>query len=154
MSPWIDRIFAMRSVHLGQLDLNLLVHLRSLLEERNVTVAAQRSALSQPAMSRVLERLREMFDDPLLVRTGRTYALTVRAERLLRELDTLLPRVEAMIRGGEFDPGLSRERFRMALTDNGSAFLLPSLIPILRRTAPGVTLVVSVWQPQASRARE
>jgi len=137
----------MRDVHLQRLDLNLLVHLHALLEERNVTEAAKRNFLSQPAMSRVLERLREMFDDPLLVRTGRTYALTVRAERVLRELDTLLPRVEGLVRGEEFDPTRSQERFRLALTDNGATILLPSLVPILRRTAPGVTLVVSDLRP-------
>jgi DNA-binding transcriptional LysR family regulator len=138
----------MRSVHLQELDLNLLVHLRSLLEERHVTVAAKRSSLSQPAMSRVLERLREMFDDPLLVRTGRTYALTVRAEHVLRELDTLLPKVEALIQGEEFDPARSQERFRMALTDNGSAILLPPLMTLLRKTSRGISLAVSAWGPQ------
>lgn len=137
----------MRDVHLQSLDLNLLVHLHALLQERNVTAAAKRNFLSQPAMSRVLERLREMFDDPLLVRTGRTYALTVRAERVLRELNTLLPRVEGLVRGEEFDPTRSQERFRLALTDNGATILLPSLVPILRRTAPGATLVVSDLRP-------
>ena len=137
----------MRDVHLQSLDLNLLVHLHALLQERNVTAAAKRNFLSQPAMSRVLERLREMFDDPLLVRTGRTYALTVRAERVVRELNTLLPRVEGLVRGEEFDPTRSQERFRLALTDNGATILLPSLVPILRRTAPGATLVVSDLRP-------
>jgi DNA-binding transcriptional LysR family regulator len=75
------------------------------------------------------------------------YALTVRAERVLRELDTLLPKVEGLVRGEEFDPTRSQERFRLALTDNGATILLPSLVPILRRTAPGVTLVVSDLRP-------
>jgi DNA-binding transcriptional LysR family regulator len=139
----------MRAVHLGQLDLNLLVHLRSLLEERHVTAAAKRSSLSQPAMSRVLERLREMFEDPLLVRTGRAYTLTLRAEQVLRELDALLPRIEALVQGGAFDPARSQERFRIALTDNGVAILLPALVSSLRKAAPGATVTVSTWQAQS-----
>ena len=139
----------MRDVHLQNLDLNLLVHLRVLLEERNVTAAAKRDFLSQPAMSRVLERLREMFADPLLVRTGRAYERTVRGDRLLRELETVLPRLEAMVRGEEFEPGRSAERFRLALTDHACTILLPSLIARVRKAAPHVKLEVSAWRTQA-----
>ena len=76
----------MREVHLRNLDLNLLQPLYELLKERHVTRAAKRSFLSQPAMSRALERLREMFGDPLLVRSGRAYERTARGERVLQEL--------------------------------------------------------------------
>ena len=64
-------MLSMRDVHLRNLDLNLLQPLHALLEERHVTRAAARTFLSQPAMSRALERLRDMFGDPLLVRSGR-----------------------------------------------------------------------------------
>jgi len=139
----------MREVHLPNLDLNLLVPLHALLEERHVTRAANRSHLSQPAMSRALERLREMFGDPLLVRSGRNYERTVCGERVLRELETLIPRLEAMVSGVDFDPPRSQERFRVALTDHASTILLPSLVARLRETAPHVTLQVSTWQTQA-----
>ena len=139
----------MRAVHLQSLDLNLLVHLRALLEERNVTGAAKRNFLSQPAMSRVLERLREMFNDPLLVRSGRIYERTVRADRLLRELETVLPRLEAMVRGEEFDPARSEERFRLALTDHACTILLPSLVNAIREGAPRIKLEVSAWRTRA-----
>jgi DNA-binding transcriptional LysR family regulator len=139
----------MRDVHLQNLDLNLLVHLRSLLEERHVTAAAKRSFLSQPAMSRVLERLREMFNDPLLVRSGRSYERTVCGDRLLRELEMLLPRIEAMVRGEGFDPSQSEERFRLALTDHACMVLLPWLMTHLRKRAPGVRLEVSAWRTDA-----
>src|SRR5215468_10267357 len=105
---------SMREVHLRNLDLNLLVPLHMLLEERHVTRAAKRSFLSQPAMSRAFERLREMFGDALLVRSGRAYARTVRGERLLGELESLMPRLEALVRGERFNPVRSRERFRVA----------------------------------------
>ena len=81
----------MRDVHLRNLDLNLIYPLHALLEECHVTRAAKRSFLSQSAMSRALERLRDMFGDPLLVRNGRGYERTARGERVLRELESLMP---------------------------------------------------------------
>src|SRR3982074_3707373 len=129
-------MIVMREVHLRNLDLNLLHPLHALLEEQHVTRAAKRSFLSQPAMSRALERLREMFGDPLLVRSGGTYERTVRGERVLRELETLTPRLEAMVRGEPFDPARSQERFRVAITDHASMILMPSLVARVRRTAP------------------
>ena len=74
----------MHETHFPQVDLNLLHILQALLEERHVTRAGNRCFLSQSAMSRAFERLREMFKDDLLIRTGRTYQRTVRGERLLR----------------------------------------------------------------------
>jgi DNA-binding transcriptional LysR family regulator len=139
----------MREVHLRNLDLNLLQPLHTLLEERHVTRAARRSFLSQPAMSRALERLREMFGDPLLVRSGRGYERTVRGERVLRELESLMPRLEAMVQGEEFDPAQSQERFRVAMTDHASMILLPSLVARVRRAAAHVELEVSAWRTQA-----
>jgi DNA-binding transcriptional LysR family regulator len=139
----------MREVHLRNVDLNLLQPLSALLEERHVTRAATRSFLSQPAMSRALERLREMFGDPLLVRSGRAYERTVRGERVVRELELLMPRLEAMVRGEDFDPARSRERFRVAMTDHASMILLPSVTARVRRAAPHVRLEVSPWRTQA-----
>src|ERR1700676_500577 len=106
----------MQYVHINRADLNLLHTLYALLEERHVTRAAERCFLSQPAMSRALERLRETFGDLLLVRAGRAYERTLRGERVLRELESLMPRLEAMVRGEEFDPAPSKERFRVAMT--------------------------------------
>jgi DNA-binding transcriptional LysR family regulator len=139
----------MRQVHLRNVDLNLIVLLHALLEERHITRAAKRSFLSQPAMSRALERLREMFGDPLLVRSGRAYERTVRGERVLRELEALMPRLEAIVGGTDFDPAQSRERFRVALTDNACMILLPSLVARIRRAAAHVKLEISPWRTQA-----
>jgi DNA-binding transcriptional LysR family regulator len=136
----------MQNAHLTRFDLNLLRALYALLEERHVTHAAERCFLSQPAMSRALERLRDMLRDPLLVRSGRTYQRTVRGERLLQELNSLMPRLDALVRGEGFEPGRSRERFRLALTDHASAVLLPALLEHLAAEAPGIYLDVSAWQ--------
>src|ERR1700756_4185239 len=139
----------MRDVHLRNLDLNLIRPLHALLEERHVTRASKRSFLSQPAMSRALERLREMFGDSLLIRSGRAYERTVRGDALLRELQSLLPRLEAMVRGEEFDPERSQERFRLAVTHHASITLIPPLIRRIRTEAPDVRLDVSQWEERA-----
>jgi DNA-binding transcriptional LysR family regulator len=138
-------MLTMRVVHLRNVDLNLLVVLHALLEERHVTRAAKRCFLSQSAMSRALERLREMFGDVLLVRSGRGYERTMRGERVLRELESLMPRLEAIVRGEEFDPARSRERFRVAVTDHASLVLMPPLVKLLRTEAPNVTVDASAW---------
>jgi DNA-binding transcriptional LysR family regulator len=111
----------MPDVHLRNVDLNLLHALHALLEERHVTGAVKRCFQSQPAMSRALDRLRETFGDPLLVRTGRVYERTVRGESVLRELKSIMGRLGAMVRGEEFSPARTQERFRVAMTDNGVA---------------------------------
>ena len=139
----------MREVHLRNVDLNLLHALYALLEERHVSHAAKRSFLSQPAMSRALDRLRETFGDPLLVRTGRVYERTPRGERVLRELESIMGRLAAMVQGEEFYPARSQERFRVAMTDHGSTILLPALLERVRKAAPHAGLEISAWRTQA-----
>jgi DNA-binding transcriptional LysR family regulator len=94
-------------------------------------------------MSRALERLRDTFGDPLLVRNGRGYERTVRGERVLRELESLMPRLEDMVRGEQFDPARSQEVFRVAMSDHASMIVLPSLLASLRSAATHVRLEVS-----------
>jgi len=139
----------MPQVHLRDVDLNLLHALQALLAERHVTRAAKRCFLSQPAMSRALERLRRMFGDLLLVRSGRAYERTVRGERVLRELESLMPRLETMVRGEEFDPARSRERFRVAMTDHAAMVLMPPLMERIRAAAANVQIDASAWNDRA-----
>jgi DNA-binding transcriptional LysR family regulator len=96
-------------------------------------------------MSRALERLRQMFADPLLIRTGRIYERTVRGERLLQEVQSLIPRLEAMVLGEQFDPARSRERFRLAMTDHASMIILPALMDHIRAIAPNVRVEAVAW---------
>src|SRR5438445_2122263 len=138
-------ICAMRQVHFGDVDLNLLHALHALLAERHVTRAAKRCFLSQPAMSRALERLREMFGDLLLVRSGRAYERTVRGERVLRELESIMPQLENMVRGEEFNPARSQELFRVAMTDHGAMVLMSPRMERLRSAAPNVKVAASPW---------
>src|SRR5579862_9888735 len=108
----------MRYINISRADLNLLVSFQVLMEERSVTAAAHRMFLSQPAMSRVLDRLRHLFKDPLLIRTGRGYGATRRALHIYAELEKVLPGIEAVIGGDKFDPAQSTDHFRVAMTDN------------------------------------
>jgi DNA-binding transcriptional LysR family regulator len=108
---------AMLVPHLEGVDLNLLPPLAALLEEQHVTRAAERSGLSQPAMSRTLARLRLLLDDQLLVRDGSGYVLTPRAERVQRQLAALMPQLETLFAAETFDPATAEERYRVAATD-------------------------------------
>src|SRR5438309_10243458 len=110
-------IVDMLVTHLEGIDLNLLPQLAALLEERHVTRAAERSALSQPAMSRTLARLRQLLDDQLLVRTGSGYVLTPRAERIRLQLAGLMPQLETLFVAEAFDPATAEVHYRIAATD-------------------------------------
>ncbi len=94
----------MRVTQLRQADLNLLVVFSVLAEERNVSRAAKRLLLSQPAVSRALQRMRDTFHDDLLVRTAKGYEPTPQGERVLRELEIMLPKLDRLISGSTFDP--------------------------------------------------
>ena len=131
--------------HINRADLNLLHTLFALLEERHVTRAARRCFLSQPATSRALERLREMFGDELLIRVGRQYERTARGERLLRDLESLLPRLELLLKGEQFDPAVTEERFRVSMTDHACVVLLPDLVRRTAGAAPKSRLEVVPW---------
>jgi DNA-binding transcriptional LysR family regulator len=87
----------MLSRKLIRTDLNLLVALQILLEERNVTRAAERLSVSQPALSKTLQKLRDSFEDELFTRTAHGLVPTPRAEALAKELPALLEKVEQVL---------------------------------------------------------
>jgi DNA-binding transcriptional LysR family regulator len=134
------------------LDLNLLVALEALLEDRNVTRAGERINMSQPTMSSALARLRLHFGDELLVRSGRQYRLTPEAERLLPTVQEAVRQVEGTLtRTLEFDPATSARQFSLALSGYSIAVLSEPLLRRVRRLAPGVRL--ELW-PIALSAQE
>ncbi len=139
----------MPPVHLRGLDMNLLLPLQALLEERNVTRAAQRVNLSQPAMSRALERLRGVLRDHLLVRANAKYELTPRGAQLLRELEVLLPRLEQLWSGEQFTPKSIQARLRLAMTDYAAAVVLPPLLQACEQAAPGLSLDIVPWHERS-----
>ena len=129
-------IVGMFMTHLEGVDLNLLPPLAALLEERHVTRAAQRSGLSQPAMSRTLARLREQFDDQLLIRDGSRYVLTPRAERIQRQLGGLTPQLETLFAAEVFDPAAAEENYRIAATDYALLLFLHQVAREVNKLAP------------------
>lgn len=128
---------------IGGTDLNLLLPLKVLLEEGNVTRAGQRLELSQPAMSAALARLRRRFDDELLVRSGRDYELTPFARELLPEVQhaVRLMGVALHLEDG-FDPATSSRRFRVAMSDYAIAVVHEPLVRLVQAEAPGVRLSI------------
>ncbi len=128
-------------MNINRIDLNLLVYLDALLRERNVTQAAHHLNLSQPAMSNGLRRLRELFDDPLLVRTSDGMTPTERAlelEPVVREVLTTIDR--AVQPRSAFEPKEAQRVFRIMASDYAESTLLPTVLGQLRTLAPGLTL--------------
>lgn len=133
----------MTEPRLAALNLNLLVHLDALLQERHVTSAARREGVTQSAMSHSLAKLRAQLDDPLLVRRGRRNELTPRAAALERPLRaTLLDLQRLLARRGRFDPRSIERTFALACPDFLSVLVLPAVLETLARRAPGVSLEV------------
>lgn len=134
---------------LGSVDLNLLVALKLLLEERSVRGAARRARVTPSAMSHTLARLRALFGDELLVRAGRELLPTARAEALAEPLEQVLQLTRALLDDGPpIDPGALRRAFRLVCTDHVSTVLLPRVEERLRREAPGVDLLVLPLVPE------
>jgi DNA-binding transcriptional LysR family regulator len=117
----------MRITQLRRADLNLLVVFTVLAEERNVSRAAARLFLSQPAVSRALQRLRDMFHDDLLVRTAAGFEPTLQGQRLIDELEVMLPRLDRLLSGSSFNPEMEQARFRIAATDTVMSIVAPAL---------------------------
>jgi DNA-binding transcriptional LysR family regulator len=118
---------AMRLEKLRQVDLNLLVTFAAIAEEKSVTAAASRLLLSQPAVSRALQRARAMFQDDLLIRSPNGFELTLRGRKILAELESLLPTMEHLVAPGAFDPMREKSHFRIAGPDNVCTVVLPRL---------------------------
>ena len=136
-------------MNISTFDLNLLRVLDALLRERNVSRAAERLALSQPAVSNALNRLRDLLDDPLLVRVGRAMQPTPRALELEGPIRNALRQIEeSLSEGVRFDPARSRQRFTIALTDYAEMLLMPRLLARLAEQAPGVRVDVRHLTPR------
>ena len=136
-------------MNLNLLDLNLLVALDALLLEANVSRAAMRIGLSQPATSHALQRLRDMLGDPLLVRTGARMELTPRAQALRGPLAQTLDQVRGLFIPDDFDAASSERQFRLMMPDLAVELLVPPLMEKVTRLAPNVRLDVVPWRGPA-----
>jgi len=129
-------------MNLSRIDLNLLVVFDALMQERNVTRAAKRLFLSQPAVSHALARLRVLLGDPLFIRHGREMLPTPRAEALGPSLQPLLEGLAEALLGRAFSPATLDQTFRFALPDIAEWVLMPRLLPVFLRDAPKAGLAL------------
>jgi DNA-binding transcriptional LysR family regulator len=137
------------------LDLNLLVALDALLKERNITRAAERVHLSQSAMSNALSRLRDYFEDELLVQVGRQMELTPRAEVLREAVRDVLVRIDTSIAAQpEFDCARSDREFKLFVSDYSMEVLLPHALSLASRQRSTVRFQLLPQTAQPARALE
>ncbi|CUS41457.1 MAG: LysR family transcriptional regulator [Alcanivorax sp.] len=130
-------------MNIDRIDLNLLVYLDVLLREGSVTRAAQQLGITQPAMSNGLRRLRDVFGDPLLVRTSDGMTPTQRAQELQPVIRKALGELEAALQPlEEFDAMVSHRVFRIMVSDYAESTLVPELVKRLRTDAPDIILDV------------
>lgn len=142
----------MTDKRLESLDLNLLLVLHWLLTERNVTAAASRIGLSQPATSRALARLRQIFDDPLLVKSGGVMAPTPMAEKLQPAIAHAMERCRDVLRVSEvFDPQKQEGSYRIACVDYVGAIVASAWASAVSPEAPGLDLDIVDLTIEASR---
>lgn len=129
---------------LHEVDLNLWVVLGSLLETGSVTETARRLGRTQSAVSHSLASLREVFQDPLFVRSGPRFEATRRARALEPAVTAALRQLEATLApAAAFEPSTLRRTFRLFLSDYAQVVLLPPLLRRLATEAPGVVLDVT-----------
>jgi LysR family nod box-dependent transcriptional activator len=136
----------------NRLDLNLLVALDALLDERRITRAAERLSLSQSAISGMLARLREYFDDELLVPVGRALELTPLARELAVPVRNVLLQIQTVVSiNPEFKPSTAKRHFKIATSDYVISVFLGRAIPMLEIIAPDITLE---FMPQVEDSAE
>jgi DNA-binding transcriptional LysR family regulator len=142
-------IASMRLQKLRQVDLNLLIIFAVIAEEKSVTKASSRLLLSQPAVSRALQRARSMFQDELVVRSSSGLELTLRGRKILEELEQLLPKIEGLVVPSVFDPKRERSNFRISGPDNVCIALLPHLCGRYTTNRYKVNFDFLPWQADA-----
>lgn len=129
-------------MNLSRVDLNLFVVMEAIYAAGGITAASRRLNLSQPAVSHALGRLRDLFDDPLFQRSGRTMAPTPLARRIIEQVRGSLGGLEdALGKADAFDPATATKRFTIAMREAMQAAILPVLMMELGQSAPGIDLV-------------
>ena len=136
--------------NLSQVDLNLMTVFEALFQEHHVSRAAARIGRSQPAVSNALGRLRDLFGDPLFVRTPKGMIPTPRAIEIRPMLEAAMEHLRSAIDDDHFDPATSRRHFVVASADGGASYFLPRILPTLRELAPNMTIaVMEAWSTEA-----
>jgi DNA-binding transcriptional LysR family regulator len=132
----------MKAPNFRTLDLNLLRVFDQIMAERNLTRAARNLAMTQPAVSNALNRLREALGDRLVSRSGYGVEPTPRAQALWPAVSDALRQLEATLTPGEFVAAAASNTFTLAMADATAAEVMPGLVEIMERDAPGITVRV------------
>ncbi|MDB5997337.1 MAG: syrM1 2 [Pseudomonas sp.] len=133
----------MKHVNMATVDLNLLKTFLAIWEQRSLTAAADRLHLSQPAVSHALRRLRDVFDDPLFVRTSTAMEPTDAAIRLHEPIEHAFVIIHgALMMHSHFDPGTAARTFRISMSDMSQLYVLPTVMEVLAREAPNIRVEV------------
>ncbi|AOW82501.1 LysR family transcriptional regulator [Vibrio mimicus] len=132
-------------INLRSIDLNLLTILEKLLIHKHISQAAQALNMSQPAVSRALMRLREQFDDPLLVKVKNEYRLTSKGERLRGELESSLNTIRHMLVEETFDPLHYSGVFTIGALDFEMMMIVPKLLARFQQRAPNLKLQIVAY---------
>jgi DNA-binding transcriptional LysR family regulator len=128
-------------MELKDVDLNLLLVFHQLLMERRVSAVAEKLGLSQPAVSNALNRLRRLLGDELFLRTSKGMEPTPYANQLAEPIAYALSTIHnSLNQRAIFDPDSSDRKFTIGMTDIGEIHLLPKLMDVLAREAPGVSV--------------
>ena len=131
------------NANIRALDLNLLLAFDALYEERSVTRAADRLALSQPAVSGILNRLRNLFEDALFLRTSHGIVPTPRADALAGQIRHVIRSTQTLFEEEAFDPSTDSFEISLCGTDYVNRVLFSTLVPDILRTAPNAQISIS-----------
>lgn len=129
----------MTSINLSRVDLNLLVTYAVLIEELNVTRAADRLYLTQSALSRSLARLRDLFDDPLFTRHARGLTPTPKTLEIAAQLPSVLDNINALLNARGFDPSTDSSHIGIAMPEQYGQNFFAAIICRLQKEAPNIT---------------
>lgn len=135
------------------LDLNLLKAFDALFDERNVTRAANRLGVTQPAVSGMLSRLRDSLDDPLFLRAQTGIVPTTRAEELAPSIRRILSDIGGMLKPPVFDPATAEFTVSLAATDYALHAVVLPFLPTLRAKAPGIRVAIHPAESGHSQSR-
>lgn len=128
-------------MNINKVDLNLLIYLDVLLREKNVTRAANQLNITQPAMSNGLKRLRNLFNDPILVRTSDGMVPTERSKALAPVIRKILLELEEALQSEDsFNPATSERVFRLMASDYAASTLIPNLLSNISKIAPHICI--------------
>ncbi|XPV76623.1 MAG: LysR family transcriptional regulator [Desulfovibrio sp.] len=136
---------------LSSINLNLLTALKCLLDEAHVSRAAEDMNITQSAMSKNLAQLREIVNDPILVRCGNRLEPTERAKIIKPQVNRLLEEINVLFEGPVFEPDNCQKKFRIAVTDYVAEYIMPDFLEVIFQEAPLIQVEASMIIPSDAK---